>query len=70
MVARGCIVAGWMCMVAMGHAWLPGGMHGCGGGMCGCRGHLQWGVIGKNMPQTSNSLLSPTKSMVARGNQW
>ena len=24
----------------------------------------------QNMPQTSNSLLSPTKSMVARGNQW
>ena len=22
------------------------------------------------MPQTSNALLSPTKSMVARGNQW
>ena len=22
------------------------------------------------MPQTSNSLLSPTKSMIARGNQW
>ena len=24
----------------------------------------------QNMPQTSNSLLSPIKSMVARGNQW
>ena len=24
----------------------------------------------QNMPQTSNSLLSPTKPMVARGNQW
>ena len=28
------------------------------------------GITGQNMPQTSNSLLSPTKSMVARGNQW
>ena len=24
----------------------------------------------QNMPHTSNSLLSPTKSMVAMGNQW
>ena len=24
----------------------------------------------QNMPETSNSLLSPTKSMVAMGNQW
>ena len=28
------------------------------------------GITGQNMLQTSNSLLSPTKSMVARGNQW
>ena len=28
------------------------------------------GMIGQNMPQTSKFLLSPTKSMVARGNQW
>ena len=28
------------------------------------------GITGQNMPQTSNSLLSPTKSMAARGNQW
>ena len=28
------------------------------------------GMTGQNMPQTSNSPLSPTKSMVARGNQW
>ena len=28
------------------------------------------GITGENMPKTSNSLLSPTKSMVARGNQW
>ena len=28
------------------------------------------GLTAHNMPQTSNSLLSPTKSMVARGNQW
>ena len=28
------------------------------------------GIRLQNMPQTSNSLLSPTKSMVARGNQW
>ena len=28
------------------------------------------GITSQNMPQTSNSLLSPTKSMVARGNQW
>ena len=27
------------------------------------------GIRPQNMPQTSNSLLSPTKSMVARGNQ-
>ena len=27
-------------------------------------------ITSQNMPQTSNSLLSPTKSMVARGNQW
>ena len=26
------------------------------------------GIRSQNMPQTSNSLLSPTKSMVARGN--
>ena len=26
-------------------------------------------ITGENMLQTSNSLLSPTKSMVARGNQ-
>ena len=39
------------CMVAGGHAWLPGGMHGfqevhgCGGDMHGCRGHAWlWGV--------------------------
>ena len=24
----------------------------------------------QNMPETPNSLLSPTKSMVARSNQW
>ena len=28
------------------------------------------GITGQNVPQTSNSLLSPTKTMVARGNQW
>ena len=28
------------------------------------------GITPQNMTQTSNSLLSPTKSMVARGNQW
>ena len=28
------------------------------------------GITGQNMLQTSNSLLSPTKSMVAMGNQW
>ena len=28
------------------------------------------GITPQNMPQTYNSLLSPTKSMVARGNQW
>ena len=28
------------------------------------------GMTDKKMPQTSNSPLSPTKSMVARGNQW
>ena len=28
------------------------------------------GLRPQNMLQTSNSLLSPTKSMVARGNQW
>ena len=28
------------------------------------------GITGQNMPQISNSLLSPTKSMVAMGNQW
>ena len=28
------------------------------------------GITPQNMPQTSNFLLSPTKSMVARGNQW
>ena len=28
------------------------------------------GITAQNMPSTSNSLLSPTKSMVARGNQW
>ena len=27
-------------------------------------------ITAQNMPQTSNSLLSPTKSMIARGNQW
>ena len=27
-------------------------------------------ITPQNMPQTSNFLLSPTKSMVARGNQW
>ena len=27
-------VCGWgVCMAAGGHAWLPGGMHGCRGGM-------------------------------------
>ena len=28
------------------------------------------GIRPQNMAQTSNSLLSPTKSMVARGNHW
>ena len=28
------------------------------------------GITGENMPKTSDSLLSPTKSMVAMGNQW
>ena len=28
------------------------------------------GITAQNMPQTSNSLLSSTKLMVARGNQW
>ena len=28
------------------------------------------GITGQNMPQTSIFPLSPTKSMVARGNQW
>ena len=28
------------------------------------------GIRPQNMPETSNSLLSPTKSMVATGNQW
>ena len=28
------------------------------------------GITGPNMPQTLNSLLLLTKSMVARGNQW
>ena len=28
------------------------------------------GVTPENMPQTSNFLLSTTRSMVARGNQW
>ena len=28
------------------------------------------GIRPQNMPQTSDSLLSPTKSMVAMGNQW
>ena len=27
-------------------------------------------IRSQNMAQTSSSLLSPTKSMVARGNQW
>ena len=31
---------------------------------------IKIGITPQNMPQTSNSLLSPTKSMVARGNQW
>ena len=31
---------------------------------------LIMGIRLKNMSQTSNSLLSPTRSMVARGNQW
>ena len=32
------------CMVALGgHAWLlPGGMHGCSGGMHGCLGGHAW----------------------------
>ena len=64
----GCMVAGGMrgcwgaCMVAMGHAWLQGDVHGCGGrgacmvvgGMHGCWGgawllggmHGCWGVHG------------------------
>ena len=28
------------------------------------------GIAPQNMPQISNSLLSPTKSMVTRDNQW
>ena len=32
--------------------------------------HIKMGIRPQNMPQTSSFLLSPTKSMVARGNQW
>ena len=40
MVARGwgCVVAGGACMVARGHAWLPGACVVPGGGMHGSRG--------------------------------
>ena len=40
MVARGRGMHGCRgaCMVAGGHVWLPGGMHGCQGSMCGCQG--------------------------------
>ena len=31
---------------------------------------IKMGITPQNMPQASNSLLSPTKSMAARGNQW
>ena len=31
---------------------------------------LKIGITAQNMTQISNSLLSTTKSMVARGNQW
>ena len=37
---------------------------------CKKRVQCKNGITGQNMPQTSNSLLSPAKSMVARGNQW
>ena len=56
--------------------WLPGATNGNQGQAVM---HLQssetnqpltMGIRPQNMPQTSNSLLSSTKSMVARGNQW
>ena len=47
--------------------WLLGATSGNQGQTVMC---LQCSETIKNMPQTSNSLLSPTKSMVARGNQW
>ena len=40
------------CLVAGGHAWLQGGMHGCeracmaAGGLCGCGGCGGGGVCG------------------------
>ena len=43
---QGACMVGRACVLAGGHAWLwggmhgcRGGMHGCEGGMCGCRGH-------------------------------
>ena len=60
MVAGGMCGCRGVCVVARGHAWLPGGVHGkgvcmvkrgvCGkGGMCGKRGdmHGEGGVHGE-----------------------
>ena len=36
-----------------------------------CKGQLcKMGIITQNMPQTLNSLLSSTKPVIGRGNQW
>ena len=72
----GHVVARGVCMVAGGHAWLPGGMHGCGGqgacmvagGVCGCQGLCV--VAGGHAWLLGGMHGSQGACMVARGCAW
>ena len=56
-------------MVARGNQWLPWTNSDT---LSKFPDHepLIMGIRSQNMAQTLNSLLSPTKSLVARGNKW